>query len=58
MTHGKRPRGRPPKPADDRRTVRPDVRFSPNEIATVKAKAAEAGLPLAVFIRERVLCGL
>lgn len=51
----RRPRGRPPKPAADRRTVRPDVRFSPTEIAVVKAKAEAAGLPLAVYLRTRAL---
>lgn len=51
----KRRPGRPKKPAADRRTIRIDARFSPNELEALEARAEAAGVATAVFIRMSAL---
>mgnify|MGYP006424090275 CR=1 FL=1 len=51
MTPTPRPLGRPPKPANERRTERLSIRWSPDELELLEYRAAKSGVPVAVFVR-------
>ena len=51
----RRPRGRPPLPAEERRSHRPVVCLTAAEAAEIAARAAEARLAPAVYMRRRAL---
>ena len=51
----RRPRGRPPLPAEERRLHRPVVCLTAAEAAEIAERAAEARLAPAVYMRRRAL---
>ncbi len=44
-------RGPKPKPANERRTCTKLIRWSPDELEILEARAEAAGVPVAVFVR-------
>ena len=51
----RRPRGRPPLPAEERRSLRSVVCLTATEATEIAEQAAEAGLAPAVYMRRRAL---
>lgn len=54
----KRPRGRPPLPPEDVKSISIRIRFKADEYRQVLAAARKAGIPIAAYVRNRVLKGL